>query len=46
MKNNYRDVLLNGLWDRLARHSRSAIAARVFLVDQITHLLSNEDSIN
>lgn len=39
---NSKDVLLEGLWARLARHSRGAFAGRAFIVEQITTILSIE----
>lgn len=40
MKMNYRESLLEGLWGRLARHARSPISARAFVVEELTHQLS------
>lgn len=40
MNSNFRETLLAGLWDRLARHARSPIYQRSFIVYELTHLLS------
>jgi len=40
MTRTFREILLNGLWERLARHSRAPVYQRTFLIYEITHVLS------
>lgn len=40
MITNFRDTLINGLLDRLARHARAPMSQRVFIVFELTHILS------
>lgn len=40
MQLNYREQLLNGLWDRLARYARGSMSQRLFIVIELTHVLS------
>lgn len=37
---NYRENLLIGLWGRLARHAKSPLNVRAFIVGQLTEVLS------
>lgn len=40
MIRNFREELLQGLWDRLARHARSLPSQRVFIIYELTHVLT------
>lgn len=36
----HRDALLEGLWGRLSRHARGTEAQRLFIIGELTHVLS------
>jgi hypothetical protein len=40
MNSNYRAFLLEGLWDRLARHASGLSSQRSFIAYELTHVLS------
>ena len=42
MQANYREYLIAGLLERLGRHARGEWSQRVFLVYQLTSILSTE----
>lgn len=42
MPRNYRQELLDGLYERLGRHARATIIQRMFLIRELTHVLSCE----
>lgn len=37
---NHRLVLISGLWDRLARYARGTVSQRMFIIGELTHVLS------
>lgn len=40
MNLNFRENLLDGLWDRLARHARATVSQRMHIIFELTHVLS------
>ena len=37
---NHRLVLISGLWDRLGRYARGTVSQRMFIIGELTHVLS------
>lgn len=40
MIGNFRGILIQGLWDRLARTARGPASQRTFVIEELTHVLS------
>lgn len=40
MNRNFRDTLIAGLWERLARYGRAPSTQRAFIIYELTHALS------